>query len=221
LNDEFRQKYGFERNQLGGYSVDVASVLPLGRMLKWLDFGVEIVQGFKGAVRMGPKIEKALCTRINPAGNGFATLSERKEFVVSIMGKNGLKYYNNDAATLGGKGGTVWVAPLDDYAALSTRVDVVTSAGHAPGVLRSYLKGEPMYGIAVPRDGLKLRLPTAADAGANVHWRPGGFTGVEHKGVWTSSGVREFVLDGGQQVPRGSVFFEINADGSLAPIRSY
>ncbi len=57
LNDEFRQRYGVGRNQLGGYSVDVASVLPLGRMLKWLDFGAEIVQGFKGAAAAGAKIE--------------------------------------------------------------------------------------------------------------------------------------------------------------------
>jgi hypothetical protein len=158
----------------------------------------------------------------NPAAYRYTTpAAQETEYVATLMGKNGPKYYNNAGATLGGKGGTVWIAPLEDYASLSTRSDVVTATGHAPGVLNSYLKGDSMYGVAVPKNDLSLRLPAATDAGANRHWRPGGFTGVEHDGAWTSSGVREFIMDGGQPMPKGSVFFQINTDGSWTPIRRF
>lgn len=107
--------------------------------------------------------------------------------MVSFMGKNGRKYYDNAGASLGAKGGTVWVAPMDDVAGISNRAGVATGTGHAPGPLASYLKSDPIYGIAVPRSSVSLRVPGAADAGANRHFRPGGFTGVEHNGAWKSS----------------------------------
>lgn len=142
-------------------------------------------------------------------------------YVVSFMGSNGRKYYDNASATLGAPGGSVWVAPMDDIAGISNRAGVVTGTGHAPGPLLSYLKGDSIYGIAVPRSSVSLRLPSAADAGANQHFRLGGVTGVEHKGVWKSSNVREFILNGGNPVPKGSVFFEFGADGSWIPIRKF
>lgn len=137
------------------------------------------------------------------------------------MGKKGETYFSSPTATLGAKGGTVWVAPLEDVAGISNRAGVVTGTGHAPGPLQSFLKGEDIFGIAVPKNEVSLRLPTAMDAGANRHFRTGGYTGVEHNGVWRSSGVREFILDGGAPVPKGSVFFKFNSDGSWTPIRQY
>ncbi len=143
------------------------------------------------------------------------------EFVVSFMGKRAVEFYAKDGATLGVKGGTVWVAPLTDVQHVSSRGGIVTATGHAHGVLSSYLHGDAIYGIAVPRASVQLRFPTTSDAGINRHFRPGGITGVEHNGVWTSSNVRERVLDGGQDVPRGSVFFQLNPDGSWTPIRRF
>ena len=143
------------------------------------------------------------------------------DYVVSFMGKNSPIYYDSPVATLGARGGTVWVAPSNDVSSISSRAGVVTATGHAPGPLASYLKGDDIYGIAMPRSNLKLRLPTKLDAGANRHFRLGGETGVEHNGIWKSSKVREFVLDGGDPMPKGSVFFKFGQDGSLEKIRSF
>ncbi|KAF1039400.1 MULTISPECIES: DUF6531 domain-containing protein [Burkholderia] len=144
-------------------------------------------------------------------------------YFASLMGKNGPRYFDKPGATLGAPGGLTWLAPAEDYAGVATRADAVTGTGHAPGVLESYMKGDPIYGIAVPKDAVDVRPPLSTDSGANRHWRPGGFTGVENSktGEWTSSGVREVVTQGGKPVPPGSVFFEMNADGSWTPIRRY
>jgi hypothetical protein len=77
--------------------------------------------------------------------------------------------------------------------------------------------------VAVPKDAVTVRPPMATDGGANRHWRPGGYTGVENSttGQWTSSNVREVVTGGGAPMPPGSVFFEMNSDGSWTPIRKF
>jgi hypothetical protein len=145
----------------------------------------------------------------------------KNDYVVSFMGKNAPKYYDNQLATLGAQGKRLWVSPIDDVSKISNRAGVVTGTGHAPGPLRSYLRGDDIYGIAVPTSKVSMRLPTAADAGATKHFRPGGYAGVEHKGIWKSSNVREYVIDGGNPVPEGSVFFKFNPDGSWTVIRKY
>jgi hypothetical protein len=91
-------------------------------------------------------------------------------------GKNGPTYFDKPDATLGRSGGLTWLAPTEDYAGVATRADAVTATGHAPGVLQSYLQGDPIYGISVPADAVHVRPPTASDSGANVHWRPGAYT---------------------------------------------
>ena len=141
----------------------------------------------------------------------------------SLMGKNGPTYFDKPDATLGRSGGLTWLAPTGDYAGVATRADAVTATGHAPGVLQSYLSGDPIYGISVPADAVDVRPPVATDSGANVHWRPGAYTGVQNSTTseWTTSGVREVVTEGGGPVPPGSVFFEMNPDGSWTPIRKF
>ncbi len=138
------------------------------------------------------------------------------------MGKNGPVYYNKADATLGRQGGSVWVAPLSDVQHVQNRAGVVFSTGRAPGPTTSYLKGEPIFGIAVPRSAISLRLPGAGDQGANVHFRLGGYTGVQqNNGLWINSGVREFVIEGGTKMPRGSIFFEFLPDGTYLLIRRW
>ena len=144
-----------------------------------------------------------------------------KDYMVSFMGKNAQIYYDKTNATVGAKGGTVWVSPLEDIAYVSNRAGVVTASGHSPGPLSSYLKGDPIYGIAIPTKDLKLRISNLSDAGINRHWRPGSFTGVEYKGNWIANDVREFVLKGGNKMPVGSIFFEFNANGSWKIIRRW
>jgi RHS repeat-associated protein len=146
-----------------------------------------------------------------------------EDYVVSFMGKNGRTYYDKAGATLGAQGGTVWVAPGNDIARVASRSDAVVATGLAPGPLASYLAGDPIYGIAVPRRAVDLRLPSAQSRGANRHFRFGGYVGAEHQatGTWSSSDVREYVIRGGDPVPKGSVFFQFNADGSWTPIRRF
>lgn len=117
----------------------------------------------------------------------------------------------------------MWLAPAEDYAGVTNRAAAVTATGKAPSVVQSYRTGEPIYGIAVPKDEVSVRLPAATDGGANEHWRPGGYTGVQNSktGEWTSSNVREVIADGGKPMPEGSVFFEMNPDGSWTPIRRF
>jgi uncharacterized protein RhaS with RHS repeats len=143
---------------------------------------------------------------VDPLGLCSKTAKD-EGYYASFMGKNGPKYYDNPSATLGPRGGAVWMSPLEDTAGMTNRAGVVTGTGHAPGPLTSYLKGDDIYGVAVPKNKISPRMPTAADPGANRHFRPGGFTGVEHNGVWSSSGVSERIIDGGAPMPEGSVFF--------------
>ncbi|WP_096721880.1 DUF6531 domain-containing protein [Paraburkholderia acidicola] len=144
-------------------------------------------------------------------------------YFASLMGERGPKYYDKPDATLGAKGYATWLAPTEDYAGVTNRAAAVTATGKAPGVLESFRTGKPMYGIAVPKDAVDVRPPVETDGGANEHWRPGGYTGVQNSttGDWTSSGVREVVTQGGQPMPPGSVFFELNPDGSWTPIRRF
>lgn len=144
-------------------------------------------------------------------------------YFASLMGARGPKYYDNPNATLGAPGYQMWLAPAEDYAGVTNRAAAVTATGKAPSVVQSYRTGEPIYGIAVPKDAVSVRLPAATDGGANEHWRPGGFTGVQNSktGEWTSSNVREVITDGGKPMPEGSVFFEMNPDGSWTPIRRF
>lgn len=141
--------------------------------------------------------------------------------VVTFGGSNMRRLYDRHDATLGAADGNVWAMPIDDAARLQSRSDVVTQTGHAPGVTRSYLEGSPFYGVSVPTRSLSLRSPMAADAGINPHWRPGGYSGVQHDGQWTQNATREIVTPGGATVPPGSVFFQFNPDGSWTEVRRF
>lgn len=201
------------------FGVDLAS----RNYVRGIHLGTEIDDGIQVAgmvMILNPKNAGTLIRGARSIEGGAAFGSE-VDYMVSFMGKNGIRYYDNTAATLGAPGGLVWMAPLEDIAGVSSRAGVVTASGHAPGPLMSYMKGESIFGIVVPRDALSFRSPTALDAGANRHFRPGGFTGVEHNGVWRSSNVTELVTSGGDPVPSGSTLFRFNVDGSWTPIRRY
>lgn len=143
------------------------------------------------------------------------------DYVVTFGGARMPGYVDSPSATLGGPGGTVWVMPLDDAGRLRSRADVVTQTGRAPGVTESLRTGAPMYGLAVPTNSLALRSARPTDAGANAHYREGGFTGVQRQDGWYQNPTREFIVDGGRPMPPGSAFFEFAPDGSWIPIRRF
>ncbi len=141
--------------------------------------------------------------------------------VVTFGGSNMPRYVDRPDATLGGRGGTVWAMPIDDAAALRTRADGVTQTGRAPGVTNSFRTGEPMYGLSIPSEHVPLRHPTSMDAGANAHFRAGGYTGVSRRNGWYQNPTHEIVTDGGRPMPEGTVFFEFNPDGSWSQVRRW
>ena len=76
-----------------------------------------------------------------------------------------LPYIDSADATLGREGMPHFFVPLEDAASIRTSADAARQTGMAPSVVRAYVNGKPVYGVAFPTEGLDIRLPTAADAG--------------------------------------------------------
>ena len=94
----------------------------------------------------------------------------------------------------------------------------------APSVVRAYVNGKPVYGVAFPTEGLDIRLPTAADAGGWPHFLEGGRTAVrtaEPNGGYLLNTTREFVVPGGSPMPTGSVLFRLGSHGEWIPLRRW
>lgn len=157
------------------------------------------------------------CGRLSPNGKDFVD----DDYVVSFMGSRALHYYDRADATLGRVDANVWVSPLSDVGRYGTRSDVVIGTGKAPSVTVSFRKGEPIYGIAVPTDGVYMRQPTIFDAGRSENWLAGGYTAIRNGNTGKVNKVREFTIRGGNPVPKDSVFFEFLPNGSYRPIRRY
>ncbi len=168
-----------------------------------------------------PSGRVALPASVSGSGIKLESGYSPADYVVSFGGSRLLKHMDKSSALLGPKGGVVWVMPLEDASRLMRRSDVVTQTGHAPSVLRSYLEGSEVYGVAVPSNKVRIRMPTKEDSGGYRHWRSGGHTGVEHNGNWRQNMTQERVIEGGNQIPSGSILFKFNSDGTWTEIRRF
>ena len=78
-------------------------------------------------------------------------------------------------------------------------------------------------GIAVPTEGLEIRVPTKADAMGWRHFLEGGHTAINAEGTnsFIVNTTREFVIPGGNPMPKGSVLFRLDDNGGWVPIWRY
>jgi hypothetical protein len=115
--------------------------------------------------------------------------------------------------------------PLEDSGIVRNASDAARYTGRAPSAEAAYLQGGDIYGLSFPTDGMKISLPTAADAGGWPHFLEGGHTAVKF-GESPTAGylvnpTREFVIPGGNAVPNGSVLFKLGPHGEWIPMRTF
>ena len=78
--------------------------------------------------------------------------------------------------------------------------------------------------MAFPTEGLSVRVPTVADANGWAHYLEGGKTAVAIEGSsggYLLNSTRELVVPGGSAIPKGSVLFKLEQNGSWKIIRKY
>jgi hypothetical protein len=115
--------------------------------------------------------------------------------------------------------------PLEDSAMVKDASDAALYTGRAPSAESAYLNGGDIYGLSFPTEGLTVTQPTAADAGGWPHFLEGGNTAVR-LGDGPNAGylvnpTREFVIPGGNQVPGGSVLFQLGPNGEWIPMKRF
>jgi hypothetical protein len=147
------------------------------------------------------------------------------QYGVAFFGESNLKYYSVESATIGRQGKSFFIMPLEDSAVVRNASDAARYTGRAPSVEAAYLEGGHIYGLSFPTNGLKISIPTAADAGGWPHFLEGGRTAVR-LGEGSSAGylvnpTREFVVPGGKAVPKGSALFKLGPNGEWIPIRIF
>lgn len=154
------------------------------------------------------------------------------DYGVAFFGTNNLKYYTGGTATLGRDGGSFFFMPIQDSGAVTNASTAMRYTGSAPSATSAYVDlatGAPgdgiIYGISFPLEGKSVRVPTAADAGGWPHFLEGGHTAVK-TGDGPLSGylvnpTHEFVLPGGDPVPRGSMLFQLGENGSWIPLKMF
>jgi hypothetical protein len=155
---------------------------------------------------------------------GVANTTAR-EYGVSFFGDSNLGYYTRDAATIGREGKPFFFMPLEDSAVVKNAADAARYTGRAPSAEAAYLNGGDIYGVSFPTNGMKVSVPTAADAGGWPHFLEGGNTAVR-LGDGPGAGylvnpTREFVVPGGSSVPSGSVLFKVGPNGEWIPVRKF
>jgi hypothetical protein len=156
----------------------------------------------------------------------YAIGEQPSKYGYAFFGKDNLTlYYSSSNQTLGASGNAFF---FTDNMGASKVVDAASAArysGMAPSAQGAYLAGESIYGIAFPTAGLKVRLPTAADAKGFEHFLEGGYTAVKttgrNPGYLVNTEAREFVTPGGKAVPSGSVLFKVGPTGESIPIFHY
>lgn len=149
---------------------------------------------------------------------------EATRYGVSFFNDRVVPYIDRPDATLGRSGQAHFFMPLEDASGIRNASDAARASGNAPSVLDAYLNGTPVYGLSFPMTGLDVRVPTALDAGGYPHFLEGGRTAVrtaDPNSGFLLNPTREFVVPGGNSIPRGSVLFELNADGSWKPLRRF
>ncbi len=163
--------------------------------------------------------------------------TEAGKWGVTWFNKAALRYLDDPAAVLGPPNGLSWFMPLEDAAGFKSVGDVARETGMAPSVADAYKTGGDVYGLSFPLDGINSRLPVAENAGfnadgtreswANDNWLDGGHTAVrmgelgDPNGGYLVNSTHEFVTEGGNPVPPGSVLFKLEPNGSWTPIRRF
>ncbi|WP_425618761.1 RHS repeat-associated core domain-containing protein [Anatilimnocola sp. NA78] len=146
-----------------------------------------------------------------------------KDYGVRFFGEEQVKYYSGNDARLGKEGQQIFFSPVEDMGSVRNAADAAQQSGYAPSVTNAYLKDRDVYGISFPTNDLKVRQPTAADAGGWPHFLEGGNTAVRlpgENGGYMLNSTKEFVTPAGP-VPSGSVLFKLGANGEWIPQRRF
>lgn len=102
--------------------------------------------------------------------------------------------------------------PYEDAQNIASPAQAMIESGMANSVTQAVVDGKPVYAAVVDVGHLPQRLPTAADAGGWPHYLPGGHTAVNIDGHFFPNATREFVVDGGSQLPR-TLLYQLHDDG--------
>ncbi len=143
---------------------------------------------------------------------------------VTFFDKDIANRFQQPGATLGPKGGQVWMMPAEDAKGLRTKGEIVRATGNAPRPVQVYRSDSDMYGLAVPLEGVSRRHATASDAQGWPHYLEGGNTAVRlpgKDGGYLVNSTREFVVEGGAGIPKGSVLFKVGDNGSYEPLKVF
>ena len=131
-------------------------------------------------------------------------------------------YANNPNATLGAPNGAVWVMRDTDAAMCTSIGAVARDTGMAGGVKSAYLNGEAyVYGIVVDSNSVSVSKPTSSTPGVNADWNSNGKTAVKGEGFIMDTGVEEFVINGGNKMPKGSYSFRMDDYGNIEVLKTW
>jgi hypothetical protein len=148
-----------------------------------------------------------------------------REYGVTLFGESNLGYYTRETATIGREGKSFFFMPAEDAGVVKNAADAARYTGRSPSTEAAYLQGGDIFGLSFPTNGMKVSLPTAADAGGWPHFLEGGHTAVrlsDGPGAgYLVNPTREFIVPGGSVVPVGSVLFKIGPSGEWVPIRRF
>ncbi len=144
---------------------------------------------------------------------------------VTFFGEDALRFVNKDDAVLGPPEGLVWLISIDDAARIRNVADAARETGMARSVADAYVSGKDVYGISFPTKDLEIRVPTPEDAGGWPHYLEGGHTAVRggsgDTGFYMINETKEFVTPGGRPMPKGSVLFKLENNGSWTKVREW
>ncbi len=188
-----------------------------------------ISEGFRSVGKFvdGISAQFSLSFRSGGLGGASSSLSSELDRGVAFFGKDNLRYYasnaDGSAPKLGAQGRGFFFMPIDDAARLNSPVRVATETGFAPSAQRAWLNGDDIYGVSFPLDGLTPRTPTKVDADGWRHFLEGGHTAVNAEGTnsFIVNQTREFVIDGGIQMPKDTQLFRLGSNGEWIPLWNF
>jgi hypothetical protein len=159
------------------------------------------------------------------SANGGVSAPISENYGVTFFGDDILTFYGPAKATIGkSNGGPTFFMPLEDASLVRNAHDAAVYTGMAPSAQNAYLSSKEIYGFSFPTGGLKVAKPNSIDAADWPHFLEGGQTAVKLEGPnagYMVTPVREFVTPGSSPVPRGSVLFEVGANGEWIPLRRW
>ena len=86
----------------------------------------------------------------------------------------------------------------------------------ASGIKAAYLAGDSyVYGIVIEGNSVNVSKPNSSTPGVNADWNSNGRTAVNGDGFVLDTGVEEFVIDGGNKMPKGSYSFRMDDYGNI------